>query len=98
MGSTACKCMTSLVGPPGFEPGTSCTPNRCRLVFEAASFEIFLTQGVVRLLLNVIELCGARMLSRLHSYLQLEYFSRAFRAGSSDRCEQTFKQCRCGDA
>ena len=24
----ACKCMNTLVGPPGFEPGTSCTPSK----------------------------------------------------------------------
>ena len=27
-GSTVCKSLKALVGPPGFEPGTSCTPSK----------------------------------------------------------------------
>ena len=28
MGLEACNSLRNLVGPPGFEPGTSCTPSK----------------------------------------------------------------------
>jgi hypothetical protein len=59
-----------LVGPPRFEPGTSCTPNRPAKIGQEVWFPLLVKKSLALALLNLVEPCWSLVRSPLQNHLQ----------------------------
>src|SRR5437762_1303985 len=68
------RLLRGLVGLPGFEPGTSCTPNRTEAEDELTCFQMLAIQLVELRLLSPVEHSGLRRIRQLQSYLHFKTY------------------------